>query len=52
MARDKAYYEAEKKTVNNHPRIMATNARMPAGIRVFVKNSWTVFTPKGGNYGA
>ena len=38
MARDQAYYEAEKKTepVNNHPRIFTTNSRMPANIRLFV----------------
>jgi len=38
MARDQAYYEAQKKIepVNNHPRITTTNSRMPAHIRVFV----------------
>jgi hypothetical protein len=38
MARDEAYYQAEKKIepVNNHPRIFTTNSRMPAHIRLFV----------------
>ncbi len=36
MARDEAYYEAEKiiESVNNHPQIFTTNSRMPAHIRI------------------
>ncbi|MFN8433303.1 MAG: hypothetical protein U0V18_04755 [Anaerolineales bacterium] len=49
MPKDQAHLEAEKKILNDHPRIRPiTNARMSACIRLFVKNSWTVLTPKGG----
>ena len=56
MARDKAYYKAEKKIESdtNHPRIPTTNNRTrPSSIRVFV----TPFVDgiveyKGGNHGA
>jgi len=51
MAHDEAYKKAEQKIADagNHPRIKPfTNTRMSDHIRLFVKNSWTVLTPKGG----
>lgn len=50
MPKDQPHLHAELKIVNNHPRMRTTNTQMRADhIRLFVKNSWTVFPhPKGG----
>jgi len=55
MARDEAYYEAQNKieSANNRPRILTTNSRMSAHIRVFVTPFVDgIVENKGGNHGA